>query len=280
MNRPHPTAPSRGWRMLILGAALAAAWAAFATLSPAAGLQDDRLPTADPVAWVPAARAAALDVRVAADSKAEPGESAPSEAEPPADRAKKPRGRVGVTVDGEKDRVVVRGFGHDEEFDSFAEFVERAPWIAGIVFVTTFLVFLVPLLIIALLIWYKVRKTRMQNETMLKLAEKGVIAPGEALTALANGRQAEALAATPATAPLYEQAKQIRKRAAWSDLRKGVILLAIGVALSAFSMFDDGTPNVIGLVLLFLGLGYLVLWYLEDRQAAPREGGTPPAGGA
>jgi hypothetical protein len=79
-----------------------------------------------------------------------------------------------------------------------------------------------------------------------------------------------------------EQAKALRTHAAWSDLRKGVILGAIGLALTFFSMLDDGTPNSVGLVFLFLGIGYTVLWYFEDRQLATPKSvpPPPPAGGA
>ncbi|MDE2004892.1 MAG: hypothetical protein KGJ25_15325, partial [Betaproteobacteria bacterium] len=81
--------------------------------------------------------------------------------------------------------------------------------------------------------------------------------------------------------PLYDQARRMQRRTAWSDLRKGVILTAIGLGLSAFSMFDDGTPNSVGLVLLFLGLGYCVLWFFEDRASElRRDPPSPPAGGA
>ena len=103
----------------------------------------------------------------------------------------------------------------------------------------------------------------------------------DALGALAGGNPAAALSAGPATAPLYEQAKQIRRRAAWSDLRKGVILAGFGLGLTFFSIFDDGTPNSVGLVLLFVGIGYLVLWWFEERQLAPtgKAGGSvPPVG--
>jgi hypothetical protein len=161
------------------------------------------------------------------------------------------------------------------EYDSFETFVEQAPWIAGLVFMTTALVFLVPLVVIILVIWYKMRRTRMMNETMLKLAERGVVPAGEAMQAIANGRPEPALQSGPATAPLYEQAQSLRKRAAWSDLRKGVIIGAIGFAMTAYSMLDDGSPNGLGLVLLFVGLGFVVLWYLEDRQNGERQA-TPP----
>jgi hypothetical protein len=185
----------------------------------------------------------------------------------------------GIKVDKGKKRVHVGAFGSDREYDSFQDFVQDAPWLAGLVFLTVLLVFLVPLLIIVLLIWYKVRKTRMMNETMIKLAEKGVVPPAEAMEALGANKVGAAVTAAPSTAPLYEQAKVIRQRAAWSDLRKGIIMLAAGFGLSAFSMFDDGTPNSVGLVLLFVGIGYCVLWFFEERAPAPRSVTSPPASG-
>ena len=75
--------------------------------------------------------------------------------------------------------------------------------VLGIVFI----VFLTPILIIALVIWYKVRKTSMQNETMLKLAEKGIVPPGEAMQAIGTGRVEAALGRSPPAAPLVEQAR-------------------------------------------------------------------------
>ncbi len=40
----------------------------------------------------------------------------------------------------------------------------------------------------------------------------------------------------------------------------------IGLALSFYSMTDSGSPNWIGLVLVFVGAGYVVLWWLEGRH--------------
>ena len=178
--------------------------------------------------------------------------------------------RHGIRVEKGRKHVTVDGLGADREYDSFEQFVQDAPWLAGLVFLVVLLVFLVPLLTVVLLIWYKLRKNRMLNETMLKLAEKGVVPPAEALAALdANRAQA-----APAAAPMYDLAKQIRQRTVASDLRKGVILIAVGLAFVFYWMLGEGEPSWLGLILLFLGIGYCVLWYLEDRLGRRRQ--TPP----
>jgi len=200
------------------------------------------------------------------------------------------KGRVtvdnhGIVIQKGNKRVRVEGLGRDREYDSFEQFVQDAPWLAGLVFTTVLLVFLVPLLIIVLLIWYKIRKNRMANETMLKLAERGVVPPTAAMDAVASGNaasMAQAAASTPPGVPAYQHAQTLQRRAVWSDLRKGVALTGIGLGLSFFSMLDDGSPNSIGLVFLFVGLGYCLLWYFEDRPRGPRRDSstTQPPGSA
>jgi len=171
-----------------------------------------------------------------------------------------------IIIDKGGKRVRVGVLGRDREYDSFEQFVQDAPWLAGLVFLTVMLVFLVPLLIIVLLIWYKIRKTRMQNETMLKLAEKGVVPPAEAMDAIGATRPQAAMEAGSTTGALYARARSIRARNVWSDLRRGIILVAVGLAVQTCSMFENGEASGIGLVLLFLGIGYVVLWYFEDRR--------------
>ena len=281
-------------RRLVLGTALATGLAAW-IVPEATAVSADK-----PAVVIVAQAASRPDAAKPADAKGadatSPAAKAPAEAAAPAkpdaggadadadakgDEAA-PKGtditidHRGIRVDKGRKRVTVQAFGADREYDSFESFVQDAPWLAALVFLVVLLVFLVPLLIIVLLIWYKVRKNRMLNETMLKLAEKGVVPPAEAMASLDANRAPLG----PSTTPLYEQAKQIRQRAVASDLRKGVILAAIGLALSFFSMLDDGSPNSVGLILLFLGIGYFILWYFEDRAPTPRAGGTPPPGGA
>jgi hypothetical protein len=166
-----------------------------------------------------------------------------------------------VTVKKGGKTVTVTGLPADREFDSFGEMVQMEPTLAAMIVAIVAVVFFAPVVAIALVIGYRMRKARMQNETMLKLAESGIVTPPEALAAVAGSRSATAMAAT-----VGETAKELRVRAAWSDLRKGVVMTAIGLALTAYSVLDDRTPNVVGLVLLFLGIGYAALWWFEQRQ--------------
>jgi hypothetical protein len=174
----------------------------------------------------------------------------------------RPRKHPRVTID----RL---GTDPDFEFESFDEFVNNEPALFAMVVGIVAVIFFAPVLAIALILWYRMRKARLLNETMLKLAEKGIIPSTDALDALAGGRQAAAVA------PYYEQAKQVQRRAAWSDLRKGVLMSGFGLALSVYSLLEDREPNGLGLVLLFVGLGFIVLWWFEERRFAPPHRATP-----
>jgi len=176
----------------------------------------------------------------------------------------RPRNHPRVTID----RL---GTDPDFEFDSFEEFVNNEPALFAMVVGIVAVIFFAPVLAIALILWYRMRKARLLNETMLKLAEKGVVPSADALDALAGGKQAAVVA------PYYEQARQVQRRAAWSDLRKGVLMSAFGLALSVYSLLEDREPNGLGLVLLFVGLGFIVLWWFEERRfAAPHRASPAP----
>ena len=186
----------------------------------------------------------------------------------------------GDSSSGKRKRVVVGLGGSDREYDSVQEFVHQDPGLAFMVVGIVFIVFLTPVLITGLLIWYKLRKNQMLNSTMVQLAEKGIAPTVDVLQALQTGRTAAAATAMTARASVVEQVKMLRTQAAWSDLRKGVILAAVGLSFVAYSMFDDRSPNWVGLVLLFLGIGYGFLWYFEDRQlASPASAPPPPPAG-
>src|SRR5512135_1488447 len=298
MHRRSVTPPAAGIRRLVLGAAFGLGLASWllphAHVVRAAAIDGHIVVAqagADPAGTTGAA-APAPGNSSAEPASAAPGKDAPKGLGPGTGGAganDKSDVDVSIGVLSGKNKIHVRGLGADRDYDSFEQFARDAPGTALFVFLIVTVVFLVPLLIIALLIWYKIRKTRMHNETMLKLAERGVVTPAAAMEALAAGSSPGAplgAMANPATpqaagsAPLYDQARLIRRRTAWSDLRKGVILTAVGLGLSAFSMFDDGTPNSVGLILLFLGLGYCVLWFFEDKAPELRRNAPPPPPGS
>ncbi|HTS22606.1 MAG TPA: hypothetical protein VMN79_12455 [Casimicrobiaceae bacterium] len=181
-------------------------------------------------------------------------------------------------ADGESSSRRSAGIRFDSD-DDFEALSERMPWVIGLIFLVVGSIFLTPIVLLVGIIWYKLRKARLQNEAMLALAEKGVVPPAQAADALATG-------APPASAApqVYQQAVNLRKRVVWSDLRKGVILSTVGLALSFYELTSGGGPSWIGLVLLFVGAGYVVLWWLEgrhlDQAKAPGDSGRPGMSGS
>ena len=293
----HPSAPadraaaSPQLRHLVLGGAFLIGLA-FALAPRTAPVHAQEPKAQEPKATAPAPKSPAPSKNITiTDERGKPrveirkeGNAAPQVSVTPGDSpdeedatGEKPRTHRGIVI-GKHGRIQIDGLGDDKEFDTVGDFVREEPELAGMVVAVVTVVFMAPVLAIGLILWYRMRKARMLNETMLKLAEKGVVTSSDALEALAGGKQAAAVvAAAAAVAPLQEQAKQIRRRAAWSDLRKGVFCAVIGVALTLYSLLDDRSPNGLGLVLIFVGVGFLVLWWFEERQLAPPNG--PSVGG-
>lgn len=167
----------------------------------------------------------------------------------------------------------------DRDFESFKDAMHTAPWIVGLVFLVVGSIFLTPVVLLVGIVWYKLRKTRMQNDALIRLAEKGMIPAAQAADAVSSGVMpaagAAAAAGSEGAGSVYQQAVATRRRAVWSDLRKGVLLGALGFAVTLYSIIEHSSANWFGLLLLFVGLGYGLLWWLEDRHLAPRD---PPAG--
>ena len=189
-------------------------------------------------------------------------------------------------------------FDNDQEFEDFKNIKKTAPWFIGVMFLFVGALFLTPIILLVGIVWYKLRKTKMQNEALLRLAERGVIAPAQAIDAVGSGVMPTApgnetagftgisgpgaagaaggFAGIASAATAYEQAMQTRRRAVWSDLRRGILLGAIGLSIVVYSEAASGSPNWLGLALLFVGIGYLVLWWLEDRRFTQRTASDQP----
>src|SRR5690242_11732203 len=207
----------------------------------------------------PAAAAPAAPAAPAADAPAPaPAADAADDPDDPDEPSSFDRHRARIQID---------------DFDSFKQAMDVAPWIVGVVFLVLGSIFLTPIILLVGIIWYKLRKTRLQNEAVLKLAERGVMPSAQAVDAVVSGTSPAQAVPVAAGASTITQAVATRRRAVWSDLRKGVLLLAAGVATTLYSITDRGQPNWLSLVLLFVGAGYVVLWWLEDRHLERRAGG-------
>ena len=95
-----------------------------------------------------------------------------------------------------------------------------------------------PLALVALVLYYRHRKLQMNHETITRLAEKGLPIPPE----------------------LMEQPRRGN-----AGLRGGLVLLALGVALSVF--FAGWGPGwAIGLIPGLMGVALLVAWKIESKS--------------
>ncbi len=99
-----------------------------------------------------------------------------------------------------------------------------------------------PLLVIAIVLYYKHQRNRLHQETILKLAERGLPVPPELLR-------------LPERHP---------------SPKAGLVLLALGAALSAF-FWEQGLPWSIGLIPGLMGVALLVSWKIDLRAAGHRE---------
>ena len=98
-----------------------------------------------------------------------------------------------------------------------------------------------PVLLVAIILWFKHRKLRMTHETIARLAEKGLPVPPELLAAPAPGRSRNVA------------------------LRGGLVLVALGIALMVFFLQVQG-PWSIGLIPGLMGLALVIAWAIERRE--------------
>jgi hypothetical protein len=107
-------------------------------------------------------------------------------------------------------------------------------------------VFGFPVAIVAIIIFSSWAKSRSLHRTVRMMVEKGQPVPPE-------------LFAAPAGAPLRP----------WYDLRRGIVLLGVGVGVVMFfgvaAGWDEGVW-ALGLIPTLIGLGYIVAWRLANRH--------------
>ena len=97
-----------------------------------------------------------------------------------------------------------------------------------------------PLLVVALVLFYRHRRQRMIHETITRLAEKGLPVPPGLLEPRGNAQ---------------------------AGLRAGLVLVALGVAL-AIVFWGRGPGWTVGLIPGLMGAALLLAWKIENRPRA------------
>jgi len=130
--------------------------------------------------------------------------------------------------------------GHDSDEGSHGDIPEQVFPIVGITMIT---VFGAPVAIVAVIMLINYFKARSLHRTVQSMVEKGQPVP-------------EALLASPALP---------RPR---SDLRRGIILVMVGLGIAIFLMATDwgGSSWSLGAIPFLVGLGYLLVWKLEVKK--------------
>ena len=192
-----------------------------------------------------AATAATSLVAPASTATAAPKATASSASSDIADRIhrkleKKLGGKHGIVIDADADD---HG-GHGDEIPAMI-----IP-LVGIVFLS---IFGAPVLIVIMIGIFALLVSRSRQRTIRMLVEKGQPVPAELLA--------------PAT-------RAVRQR---SDVRRGVVWTMVGLGLmiwlGAVNDWEGGAWSL-GLIPFLIGLGYLIVWKLENKKDIPP---PPPA---
>jgi hypothetical protein len=109
-------------------------------------------------------------------------------------------------------------------------------------------VFGFPVAIVAVIMFSSWARTRSLHRTVRMMVEKGQPVPPELLS-------------SPAAAPVIVRP--------WYDLRRGIVLVSVGVGVVMFFGISAGWDNgvwALGLIPGLIGLGYLLAWRLAYRD--------------
>ena len=152
---------------------------------------------------------------------------------------------------GRKHGIVIDGGDEDGDHEGHGEDIPAMVIpLVGIVFMT---IFGAPVLIVMVIGIIALVGTRMRQRTIRMMVEKGQPVPAELLAPTTRG---------------------MRRR---SDVRRGVVWTMVGLGLMIWlaSVNDwEGGAWSFGLIPFLIGLGYLLIWKLDDKKGIPP---PPPA---
>ena len=152
---------------------------------------------------------------------------------------KKLRKHFDISIDGD------RHSGGDDDIPAM---------VIPIVFIVFLAIFGTPIMIVGLIMYFSFSKSRAMHRTVRMMVEKGQPVP-------------EALLNPPPV---------IRQR---SDLRRGVVLLMVGLGLMVFfgACNDwEGGAWSLGIIPFLIGAGYLLVWRLDVRRGGEALPPPPP----
>lgn len=101
---------------------------------------------------------------------------------------------------------------------------------------------MMPVAIVWLVLRFRAERNRLVYETAVRLADKGQPVPPELFANINQGI---------------------------SDLRRGIVLLMFGIAL-CIALYEFGSFWTFGLIPSFMGIGYLIVWFLERQKDQPQ----------
>ena len=204
-----------------------------------------QVPTETPIASPTAATAATSIAAPASTATPAPRATSSSASSDLADKIhrkleKKLGGKHGIIIDTDKDE--------DADLEKMRDFV--AIPIVAIVFLS---IFGAPVAIVVMIGIFSLIATRMRQRTIRMMVEKGQPVPSELLAPTTRG---------------------VRRR---SDVRRGVVWTMVGLGLmiwlAAVNDWEGGAWSF-GLIPFLIGLGYLIVWKLENKKDIPP---PPPA---
>lgn len=103
-------------------------------------------------------------------------------------------------------------------------------------------VFGMPVAIVATVVYFRHRRNRMLHETLRTMIEKGVPIPPELLH------------------------PQEQRKLPKSDIRRGLVWIAVGIGLTVFFLVQDNHVWPIGLIPLLIGVAFLITWKVEGSK--------------
>jgi hypothetical protein len=201
------------------------------TATPAASPSPQATTSASAAATIPAVATASATISATPDRE----ESIESEV------ARKLKRKFGIDIDMSHGTTHVSRHHNSGDSDDEDLGALMAIPIVGIVFST---LFGAPIMIVVAIMFFSYLKSRSLHRTVRTMVEKGQEVP----------------------AALFAPPPIVRAR---SDMRRGVVLLMVGIGLMIFlgAANDwDGGAWSLGMIPFLIGAGYLIVWKLEGRK--------------